>query len=687
MFHKNPSFISTLTHWLVIIALVASTVLVLPISENFIFTSKLYLFFDITILLGFAFIIHSLQRKSIEFVLSPFTIPVTFFGIAIACSTFFTNSYPVEGLLNMGGLFLSGVLFILFAGTLVTKELSEKIIPTISITAAILTLLSATQALGYGPAQIINQITPMQVKTDLGFNVAGNTIFALQFIIITIVGIVAQTVATKHISKVSAIVFPILVCGILLFGYGVLPGKPGSIILPSWAASWSVTLDTIRSPRAALIGGGISSYSNLYNKYKPIWVNGTPAWSITFTQSNNLPLTLLSTAGFLGLLTWLVLIYKIVITTKNSTGTARTIGIMLLTSILFQLFLPTNIVIFIFQVVCIVGLISAQYGRLPLLRFQALSMTMDSQSSIFHIPTQKVSFPIYIISGILGVFLLFFSYALVHAYVASFYFIQAAFSAQKNDVVGMFTKQQLAIQNNPFLDSYRRQYAITSMTIATSLANKANITDEEKTQVAELLQLSVREGRSAVMLDPNDADNLAVLAEIYRNMIGVAEQADQFSVQSYVQAIQNSPANPVLRLALGNVLVQQKQATEAASLFRQTIDIKPDYPDSYYQLAVTLTGLGAYKDAQATYQALLKLLNPETPDYAQVTKELAAVDAKIKQLESQRVKVAPPTPTPTAAPSLINQALNEDSTAISNPTATAAPQTDLGAQIEASPKP
>lgn len=699
MFSKNSSLLTTISHILVYASLVMGVLLVLPITDGFLFTTKLFMMFAITILLGFAFVVYSVQRKTIELVLSPFTVPLILFGLAVMASTFFTNNYPIEALFNLGGVYIAMVLFVLFASTLTNKGLVEKILPVAGITGAALTVLSVAQSLGFGPAHMFNQIMKLNIQTDLGFNLTGAPLFALQFLLVVAVGMIVQAIVKKHISRSTAILFPILLCGIAIFGWSLLPGKPGSFPLPSWAASWSVALDTIRSPRAALIGGGPASYVNLYSRFKPVWVNSTPEWSLAFSQASNFPLTLLTTTGFLGLITWLLLGYQSLRVARKTTGTTKAVAYMLLATFILQLLMPTNIVILIFQAVLFVAVIAGQYGHLPILRFQALTMSMDNQASSFHTPTQKVSFPIYFTAAILTIGLVLSSYMVGRAYAASNLFFRASLDAQNQDVVGLYEKQQRVVQLNPYLDLYRRQYAVTNLVIASSLSKKTDITDAEKEQVGQLLQQGVREARSATLLDPLDTENIAVLAQIYQNMIGIADQADQFAVQTYLQAIQSEPTNPALRVSLGQLLVGQKQLQQAASVFSQAVDIKPDYPNSYYNLAVTLHELGAVKESQAAYQALLKLLPADSEEAAQVAKELEVVDKKVAELVAKEEAEAKKNGTATgqtdqskSTPSLLDQNLNEGANDVINNPSDAdlknPPETtDLGQELQATPTP
>ena len=60
-------------------------------------------------------------------------------------------------------------------------------------------------------------------------------------------------------------------------------------------------------------------------------------------------------------------------------------------------------------------------------------------------------------------------------------------------------------------------------------------------------------------------------ASIYRILIHVAQDADQWSIAAYVRAIQTDPTNPMLRLDLGGVYVTTQNYDQAIRLFQQLL--------------------------------------------------------------------------------------------------------------------
>lgn len=172
---------------------------------------------------------------------------------------------------------------------------------------------------------------------------------------------------------------------------------------------------------------------------------------------------------------------------------------------------------------------------------------------------------------------------------------------------------------------------MTNLLIAIALSNKVDATEQNQQQVGELLQQAIREAQAATMLDPGDTNNWITLATIYENMIGATDEAPEWAVQAYVRAIETNPMDPNLRIALGGIFLGQEQFGQAAGIFEQAINIKPDYANSYYNLANALKQLNQLEQAKAAYQQVLALIDPNTDDYTQVALELEELEELIAQ--------------------------------------------------------
>lgn len=631
------SFFSRVSSWVIVallFILFILVLLVLPISDNFIYVSKSFVLFFSTLIVVTLFIIRSMRKQAFELSLSPYTIPLFGFAVATLASTFFTSPYPVENLLGFGGVYLSFVLLALFGSGVIVKRQAPLLLPSLAGVTVILTFLSALELSGKGPSHLLNTIFAINLPTNMLFNLSGSSLIALQVVLVALVGLLTQVVVTKKLSKLSAVTLPILLLGAGLFIWSLLPGKPAEPIIPSFGASWSVMLDVLRNPRSALIGVGPASYSSAYLQFKPVWMNATQNWGIGFSQAANMPLSLVTSLGLIGLTAWGWLVVRIFKNIKSASQEAAPYVWMLVASVALQLVLPPNVILVGIQALLLATLIALEKTKHSSLQIRALE-TRIVRTNATETTGKSLALSSLIGGGISLVVVAILFYLSGRAYAAHYYMGKAEKAAIANDGVAIYQNQLTAVNLNPYLDSFRRSWASTNILIAAALSNKADATDAEKEQSGQLVQQAVREARSATILDPNDTQNWIVLAQIYSNLIGSVEQADQLTVQTYVRAIELSPADPTLRLSLGGIFLGQKNYQQAASLFQQSIQLKTDYANGYYNLGTALKELGQHAQAKASFETLLTLLPENSDDYTTVMQEIEALDKILAEQEKQ----------------------------------------------------
>ena len=624
----------------VVLALAAASVLLaVPATNAFVSDTKTFVAVFGALGVSVLFVLSSLKKRVFEFTLNPLMVSILFFLVAVLAATFLSSAYPVENLLAMGGVLIAANVTTLLGGSILPKRVVEPVLKTFAITGAALSVLSTLQAVGVGPSALVNLLFPQfGLPNTLAFNLAGSSFVAVQFLAVTLVGLVAYIVQKKHISTVFAVTLPMIVIGMLVLGWSLLPGKPGFMQLPPLNAGWSVALDTIRSPRAALIGVGSGGYSNAYSTFKPVWTNQTIHWSTIYNQAANAPLTLLTTAGFFGLAAWVLLAAKSMKTIKTAAAEHSPLAYMVAATFVLQLFLPLNTVLITIQAVLLAALIAAERDKYSVVRLHALSVTVVPRTQIP--AARETNVGMYTGAGVALVVITALLYVTGRSYASFVVQHQAAQAGLKDDAIAVYELQQQAITLNPYYDTFRREFAVTNLLIASALANKSDITEAETTQVGELLQQAVREARSATILDENDSQNWATLANIYSNMVGISEDATEWAVQAYVAAIETNPTDPGLRVQLGNTFVGQEAYGQAASIFQQAVSIKPDFGPSLYSLATTLVRLEDWMGAQAAYNAIVPLLSPEGDEYETIMEELELVNERVAEIQAAQEEQA-----------------------------------------------
>lgn len=618
-----------LAEWLLWATLGLSTLVILPVFLDFMISTKVLFILVGALLLGGLFLYHSGLKKNISFMNHSLTLPLALFGLAGGLSTFLTGPYPVENLLGWGGLYLSFVVIALVGGSLLPKDSVQRFTPVITTLTLVLAVSSLLQVAGFGPSRLLNAIFGIDLPHTGIFNLIGSPFIAAQFFGVTLVTLAVSGFYRKSFASLDIAGMAGALVGLLLSLYLVMPGKEATPLILPFGASWSIALNALHNFRVALVGLGPEHYGAAYTQFRPGWINGQAWWSVLFTQASNVPLTLVVTTGFLGLISWLLFLVRVMMEGLRKDTLVNPAAVMVVAIAILQLLLPATAVLFLVQAVALAVWFASERSADNVFTIHFLQVRMVNPSGRPSTLGKLVG--IGLVTLLIGTGL----YYIGRAYAASYTFYKGSVALAQNDAVNGYTQQQRAVIFNSYNSSFRSEYALTNLGIALALSNKTDLSEEEQTQVTQLIQQSIREARAATVLRPDLASNWQILARVYRNLIGSAEGADQWTVTSYVSAIERSPSDPLLRLELGQVFFQLKQYNEALNLFNQAAELKPDLANAYYNGANTLKELGELKAAEQAYQRTLQLLAADSEEYVKVTQELETLQAEIAKLPKE----------------------------------------------------
>ncbi len=428
---------------------------------------------------------------------------------------------------------------------------------------------------------------------------------------------------------------------------------PKEIQLP-FAISWKITASAFRD--APFIGSGPSSYVFNFTSYKPVEFNLLKFWNFSFDTAYNEFLQTLGTLGIVGLLALVSLCLVVArISWKklsfdnpdahldNTHVLVPALAISGLLSIFLLAIHATTLVSLVMTLLIFALLMVSQKSIRD--RVTELSMGLKASTSD---NKQFDLFPviILIVFVITAVPLLYRTFTVV---AADYYHRLALSQANKN---GTLTYQYLqkAEALNPKIDLYRVDMAQTNFALANAIAAKQKpgentLTDQEKKTIQALLSQAINESRASVALSPRSPRNWEVLASIYRNITGVAQNALTFSLDAYGQAIQRDPLNPLLRINVGGIYYAAKNYDLAIRFFTDAANLKPDYANAYFNLAIALRDKGDLQNASLVAQQAVTLLQKDTnsPDYKIASKLLADLKASIgtgKQATGEQTNIA-----------------------------------------------
>ncbi len=647
-FSIPSAVINKATHVSLIVLAVLLPLLAVPFTDSFINDTKIALFFLAGIIILGLYALKIFSQKTITVTFSPFATGLTVFGAAAVASTLFNNPFPAQSLLAFGGVYITMALLVGLASCILEDKVREhSLVTALGISGAVLGVVSLLQMVGYGPSHLYNQLFSLNIPATAVFNLVESPFVATQVLSVILVGILAAIFQQLRPSSstekqgqagVLLAVAAGLIVGLGVNIYSILPGKFTAPLLPPFDVSWSVAIDALRTPRTALIGFGPDSYRVAYNLFKPAGLNMSDYYGIDFNQGANVPLTLLVTLGLFGLLSWLFLVVHIVKKfIKDSQLRQHPTSWMLMALVVIQFLFPPHAITMILFALVLTFWLAIQHQDFEHVKLYTLMTRLSNREE------HKTSYT-HVFSQALAVILLLVAVVALYGFgrgeAAAFTMFRSSLAAAQNNAVQTYELQQQAIQLNPYIDTYRRRYGLTNLTIATALANKADLTEAEQAQIVQLIQQSIREGRAATTLQPNYYGNWQVLAQIYTNLIGVATGAEDWAVNAYVRGVELSPTNPDLRLQLGSVFFQREQYQEAAQLFQQATNLKPDHANAYYNLANALVQLGQLQSAEQVYLAVLELIEPGTEDYQKASNELKQIQAQIEQMPADESESA-----------------------------------------------
>lgn len=569
------------------------------------------------VVLVFAFVAFELATQSkLTFKLSGLDLPLLAFVLVFVLSAVLKTPNKIEAFMSPGTVTVVIASFLLyFFAKMVFGEDKKQFALSLFFSGVLVSLMSILAFTGVFAK--VPQL-PAFMK-DVSFSPLGGKLPEIMFLIVLIPFGAYLILQEKDLTRKifyglsAAIVVLSLILSISL----ILPGKPGSPILADYQTSWSIAIDTLKvSP---LWGIGPNNYLTAFSRFLPISYNQTSYWAVRFSSARSFVLTLTTETGILGLLTFVLILFgvfkkhlKNFAQSLSNWNKAETAGLvsMLLLVVGLLLFPASSVLLVLFFLLAYLNTDSSD------VTFN-LSATGFKNGNIFVSKIPALVFSLVILVGLstLG----FFSWK---ALAAERSYKLAIDAITKNDAKTAYTELGKAISNDPYVDRYHATYDQLSLALARSVAQKTNITDADKNTVAQLVQQSIAEAKATVALNPLRSSNWELLARTYQTIIPFAQGADNFTIQTYTQAIALDPINPNLRISLGGVYYALGRYDDAINTFTLAAAAKPDLANAHYNLAV------AYRDKKETDKAItemntvLTLVQPNSQDYATAKAEL-----------------------------------------------------------------
>lgn len=636
--HKISTFLTNASFVLLIILMIGIPFIFFPTLENFFDTPKYVLLFVGAVVSFLFWGRQVLAEKQLRISTHAFLLPLLLLSVGIIISSFFTTDSLFDSFWTINGMLVLAALTIIFLSTVLTTIRVSVIKEVLLSVGIVTTLISALQAVGIGPSTILNTFLTLKMNPDFRFAFTGSPLASLTLLIpIFVLGLTSLFKTKNWKSSVFDIIAVIMIgAGIGLHVFMMWPGKIATPILLPFTAQWLLFAEFIKSPLRLFFGYGPGGFADAFTVLRPAQLNATQYWNIIFQSGSNALFTLAFTSGLLATLGWIswffVLLFQI---PKSRSHEYFPFGIALLSLFIMHLFIPLSVIsvllLVVFSVVWIVGRKESGNQLVELIFHPKMLVSRLGQ----HSEHSSQIFVIVVISA-LFIMMLFPMWYVVKQVVGEFFLYKSSIAVQANDGKGAYENIQKAVSWNPQHAPYRLTYAKTNFLLAQNLSQKKDLTDEQKNNIATLMQQAVREVRLAAQLAPSHSQYWREMAQIYRSLVGSVKDADQFTLAAYSQAIQFSPTDPSLRLDLGSLFLQQKNYEQAALFFEQATTLKPDYANAYYNWGKALELQNKYEPAVAAYKQALRIAEADTTvaenqkdQIAQVKKDLDTVSEKL----------------------------------------------------------
>lgn len=582
----------------------------LPVFNNPFETGKLLLLSVSVILMAVIKIVKYFTDGGFEFKVGKLDFYVLLFTLAYILSSIFIspNKYDSLFLPGASAFVIFGAILYFFTNQLDNKDkaIVENTLIMSAITASLVQLFSF-----FG-------VVPKN------FQIFGNLLSTIVFFVTIVSVSINKTLKVSNLTQKAIYGASSLVILVAL-GFNIfalLPGKETSLKLPSIKTGWSIAIDTIK--QSPLLGFGPSNFNEGFSKLRPIEFNNTPNWNNKFIVSSNNLFTILSEVGLLGLVVFVIILVKSL--SKDNKQNNVYYGVVALSLISILLPIPSVTLPIIFILISLNNSTHMSFGR------------FSSKLPIILLSIPLIAF---IVLGI------FFGYK---AFYSEYIYGVALKAISANDGVKAYDNLNKAIAINPYIDRYHKASAEINIAIATNLAKKADITDEDKRTIAELIQQAIREGKAGVSVNPRKSSNWEALGDIYSNISSFAKDANTFAVESYGQAIFLEPINPILRIKLGGIYFAEQKYSDAIKIFELAVLAKPDFANSHYNLAMAYKNNNEIDKAKAQMTLVLQLVEKDSKDYELAKSELEKMDEKVVEKPTEEETLPAPTEELTTPP-------------------------------------
>lgn len=569
----------------------------LPLTSDYIEINKQLLLSLTVIILLMLYAVRLITRKTILYIT---LVDLPFFVLIIlsALSAIFASPYKMGSLFSLDGPIMLLFFFLLYFCIAQTKneEREKSLIISIILGGTLLGLMTIAWQTNLTPPLFPND----HILNKTSFSPMGSPYFSLLYLFPVFILSLIQNIKYRG-WKVILMLLSSVIMGISILILSVYLFKNNPIILPI-NAGLSITFDTWKSFPKLLFGVGPGAYFSAFTAARPIFMNTTPLWSLSFETSTSFLLTLATELGLVGTLVFLTMIGLTLVSILKTWPKSRSLSLLFLILAGYHIVTISN-----------TALIAL---------FFALGAKVAERRKIIGFDLMRTPKPLLLIPSLIFVLSIILFFLTIWVYIAEIMYKTALDHIKTNEGDKVYAKNAQAIKMNKYIDRYHRTFSQINLALANSLSAKKTLTREDEQNIPRLIQQAIDEARYTTYLYPTSINNWINLGGIYQSLIVSIRGSDKEAIRAYEERIKLTPTDPQSRFLLGTLYYSLGRNTEAITLFQQAIKLKPDWANAHYNLGMAYKQQKDYQKAYEEFRKTKALLPPTSDNIQKIEKEI-----------------------------------------------------------------
>lgn len=356
-----------------------------------------------------------------------------------------------------------------------------------------------------------------------------------------------------------------------------------------------------------ILGTGVETFGESYYQFRPRAHNNTSEWDFLYNKAHNEFLNFWATTGIVGLGSYLAVITVFLLWATREVLAVSTKEEMS----------PGGVALIGFTAGYISILITNFFGfsvvnvQLLFFLFPAMAMAVKNGGGINKEKEnhRTMSAGQTVLAGVVLLIGFILVWQVIERWRADTFYANSNKLYLAGDSVRAFSQIRQALELNGGEPVYRDQLAQVAATLAVGYER-----EKEATLAAQLEDIAIGQSDAVVTTSPDNLQFWNSRAKIF-DSLAAADKSNEnefmtAALMAITRATELAPTHPKTFYNLGLMQLQVGEANEAEKSFQKSIELKPDYKEPRYALALLSAGNHDYRKALKQGEYILKNIDP-----------------------------------------------------------------------------